>query len=360
MSKVKWKQTKVQFLLKDEISGRYYARFWRDGKAVWRTLKTDVFETAKYKLGQELKSFNAAKKVIRTVESGSATVEQLAKAYLNSVENKVDIKATTAHYYKQIVAAILENWPQLKTTKPRDISPADCQAWAKRFADRYSPTRYNNAVDVLRRIFQAGIDCGALYRNPAESLDKRTPGHKHLELPSSTEFAAVVKSVREAGAWCSVQCGDLIEFLAFSGCRINEARNIRWEHVQEDGIWIHGGDTGTKNRERRFVQFNPKLKALVEDLRKDPRFYRGEREGHVLAITECQKAIDAACKRLNVKRFTHHDLRHLFATRCIESGVDVPTVARWLGHKDGGALLMKTYSHLLQEHSKAMAAKLSF
>jgi hypothetical protein len=31
-----------------------------------------------------------------------------------------------------------------------------------------------------------------------------------------------------------------------------------------------------------------------------------------------------------------------------------------LGHKDGGALLMKTYSNLLQEHSQAMAAKLSF
>jgi len=35
-------------------------------------------------------------------------------------------------------------------------------------------------------------------------------------------------------------------------------------------------------------------------------------------------------------------LRHLFATRCIESGVDIPTVSRWLGHKDGGALAMKS------------------
>jgi integrase len=81
---------------------------------------------------------------------------------------------------------------------------------------------------------------------------------------------------------------------------------------------------------------------------------------YLLAVSECQKAIDAACKRLGVIRFTHHDLRHLFATRAIESGVDVPTVAGWLGHKDGGALLMKTYNHLLQEHSKAMAAKLNF
>jgi Phage integrase family len=44
-----------------------------------------------------------------------------------------------------------------------------------------------------------------------------------------------------------------------------------------------------------------------------------------------------------MKRITHHDLRHLFVTICIESGVDIPTVSRWLGHKDTGPLCMKTY-----------------
>jgi hypothetical protein len=29
-------------------------------------------------------------------------------------------------------------------------------------------------------------------------------------------------------------------------------------------------------------------------------------------------------------------------TRCIESGIDIPTVSRWLGHQDGGVLAMKT------------------
>jgi integrase len=53
-------------------------------------------------------------------------------------------------------------------------------------------------------------------------------------------------------------------------------------------------------------------------------------------------------------------LRHLFATRCIESGVDIPTVSRWLGHKDGGALAMKTYGHLRREHSIAQAQRVSF
>ena len=67
-----------------------------------------------------------------------------------------------------------------------------------------------------------------------------------------------------------------------------------------------------------------------------------------------------ACKEMGIPKLTHHDLRHLFATRCIESGVDIPTVSRWLGHKDGGALAMKTYGHLRNEHSQAMAQKVRF
>jgi hypothetical protein len=33
----------------------------------------------------------------------------------------------------------------------------------------------------------------------------------------------------------------------------------------------------------------------------------------------------------------------------------IPTVSRWLGRKDGGALAMKTYGHLRDEHSTKMA-----
>ena len=46
--------------------------------------------------------------------------------------------------------------------------------------------------------------------------------------------------------------------------------------------------------------------------------------------------------------------------RGIESGVDIPTIRRGLGHKDGGALAMKVYGHLREEHSFAMIKIVSF
>jgi integrase len=79
-----------------------------------------------------------------------------------------------------------------------------------------------------------------------------------------------------------------------------------------------------------------------------------------MLVHECQKAMDRAAGKVGMARITHHDLRHLFATRCIESGVDIPTVSRWLGHKDGGALAMRVYGHLRDQHSVEMAKRVSF
>lgn len=80
----------------------------------------------------------------------------------------------------------------------------------------------------------------------------------------------------------------------------------------------------------------------------------------VLRVRASQKAMDAAAAKSRITRITHHDLRHLFATACIEAGVDIPTVSRWLGHRDGGALAMRTGGHLRDEHSTAQAQKVSF
>jgi integrase len=102
----------------------------------------------------------------------------------------------------------------------------------------------------------------------------------------------------------------------------------------------------------------PEMRQLLERLREQ----RADEPAtaSVMPVHGCQGAINSACKKLGIPRFTHHDLRHLFATRCIESGVDIPTVSRWLGHKDGGALAMKVYGHLRDQHSVSMAQRVSF
>ena len=99
-------------------------------------------------------------------------------------------------------------------------------------------------------------------------------------------------------------------------------------------------------------------RALFERMRAE-RLHESK-DTNVFLVGECQNAIDRAARLVGMARITHHDLRHFFATIAIESGVDIPTVSRWLGHKDGGALAMKTYGHLRDEHSVSAAKKVSF
>lgn len=42
------------------------------------------------------------------------------------------------------------------------------------------------------------------------------------------------------------------------------------------------------------------------------------------------------------------------------SGINYMTIARWVGHKDGGVLIGKVYGHLSNEHAQAQAARLNF
>jgi integrase len=102
----------------------------------------------------------------------------------------------------------------------------------------------------------------------------------------------------------------------------------------------------------------PEMRQFLEQLRNE-RLTEGSTTP-VVEVRECQISMDRAAKTVGMTRITHHDLRHLFATRCIESGVDIPTVSRWLGHRDGGALAMKVYGHLRDQHSTAMAQKVTF
>jgi integrase len=228
-------------------------------------------------------------------------------------------------------------------------------------AKEYAATVYNNTVDTLRHVIEVAIERGAAFENPARHVSKRRVGLKQLLLPSQEQFHALVQSVQSADMGHSREYAELIRFLAFTGCRKGEAAQVKWADVdfERGSITVRGDpEHGTKNRDDRVVPMIPACRELLEELRAQ----RPEESPDelVMKVHDCQKAINRAVKELSIARFTHHDLRHLYATRCIESGVDIPTVARWLGHKDGGGLAMRVYGHLRIEHSQQMAQKVRF
>ena len=355
-----WEKTKVQNLVRHK-SGRYYARTFSNNKEVWKTLRTEHFSVAKARLAEFLREHREKQVAASNRSSAKMTFGDALAIHLQNLEDNVTIKQTTRHYWKQVFTSLLKNWPGLGEREVRRITKTDCAEWARRFRKVASSTRYNNTIAGLRHVFEVAIEAGIIYGNPAAKLERVPVRAKQLTLPSRAEFLQLVEAVERAGAWCSRDCADFLRGLAFTGCRKGEAAEMRWRDLDfAAGEIVVRGDpeTGTKNWTVRRVPMIPDALALFERM-------RGERAGEspneqVFRVNEAQKAIDNAARKLGIPRITHHDLRHLFATVGIEAGIDIPTVSRWLGHKDGGALAMKTYGHLRREHSVAQALKVSF
>jgi len=355
-----WTKTRKPNLLRHR-SGRYYARAYAGGKEVWQSLKTSHYSVAEAKLAEFLKEHRERISNNTDEVSAKMTLGEALKIHQQNQADDVTIKPSTRHYWNQIFVALLKSWPGLADLEIRRVSKTDCKKWARAFRKVASPTRYNNTISGLRHVFDVAKDAGVIYSNAVEHLERVPVRAKQLTLPSGEQFLQIVDAVENAGAWCSGDCADFVRGLAFTGLRKGEAGEVEWRDLDfEKGEIIVRGDpeTATKNWEVRRVPMIPDARALFDRMRtermKEPLSTK------VFRVGECQKALDRACKKVGAERITHHDLRHLFATRCIESGVDIPTVSRWLGHKDGGALAMKTYGHLRREHSIAQAQRVTF
>ena len=179
-----------------------------------------------------------------------------------------------------------------------------------------------------------------------------------------------------AGLKNGVQLSDLLKLLAYSGAREQEALRLRWPHIDFKNKKIHlgasvdfesalvvlgkGGDT--KTGAGREVQMNPQLEELLVAMLSRrapdsewlfPSPQRGEKD---IRAKNLRNTLHQAMTAAGNKDFGFHDCRHLFISYCIMEKVTLPTIVKWVGHKDGGKLIIKTYGHLLDEHLSAEAA----
>ena len=359
--KTLWQKTQYANLIRYDPSGTYYARIRIRGKLLRKSLETDLISVAKLRLGDLEKTERQAGENKDSVADGRMTVGQAMAILKERVGGDPSLKPRTREYYQQRIAALTKSWPELPQLELRRVTKADCLNWAARIGGKSSPTAFNHTVGILRAVIEIGVESGARYDNPARFVKRVSERPKKLELPDFTQFQKFVEEIEHSGSGFSKPCAALVRFLAYGGFRKLEASQISWADCdfKKGKIAVRGDpDTGTKNREIREVPMIPDMVQLLGRLREErPDAQPTE---PVMLVRECQKAMDRAAEAVGMKRITHHDLRHLFATRCIESGVDIPTVSRWLGHKDGGALAMKTYGHLRNEHSQAMAQKVKF
>jgi integrase len=360
-----WQNTPYTNLIRYKPSQVYFARFRVKGKLIRRSLKTNSISVAKLRLADLEKTEQQKAQSVNAVANGKMTFGDALAVFQSRFNADPAAKPRTKEYCSYRVSALLKSWPSLADKDVSRITNTECLEWSVRNASKNSSSSHNYTVSILRRVFAVAMESGARYDNPATAAKRvKQRTRKRIVLPEFGQFEELVKLVRGSGSGFAKPSSELVQFLAFGGFRIGEAKYVTWGDCDfKRGEIVVRGDPETGLKARQAGDF--RIVPMISDMRKLLERMRSERpeeteETPVMRVWECQKSIDRASKLLGIKRITHHDLRHLFATRCIESGVDIPTVSRWLGHKDGGALAMKTYGHLRNEHSQAMAQKVTF
>ena len=393
--KTTWERTSVQNLLRNRSSGNYYGR-WTitvngKSKQKWINLNTDVFSVAKLRVADEATKIEKLRGSSSAVVAGSGTVGDLMRVYEERSKANPDLKSATITSRLVALGKLRKTWPELDGMKPTQVTPRAVLDWVIRFKQEgtgylakgakkaqrgNSPSSVNRAIDTLKYVMDIALQRGAIHTNPltvkpedGSRLKKRVERTK-LSLPSFADVQRIFSQIENNGAkggW-GQEAADFCRFMTYSGARVGEVATVTWESVNWDAKTIHikGYKSQTSDRVIPLFADLEDLLKRVQDRRKrtaavavngEPVVEQSEQ---IFRIGEAQKSINTACASLGVARITHHDFRHLFATRCIEAGVDIPTISRWMGHADGGALAMKIYGHLQREHSDRMAAKVSF
>jgi integrase len=320
-------------------NGVYYARIKSGGKEIRRSLATTDRDTAKRELARlrEEQSY-----VDRS--QGKLSLRELCEQYIKTVQH---LKPATIAQKTLIVRRLQQDWPSGSLIQISKIKPSDAELWLSRYC--FGPSARNLHIACIKQVFAMALRDNMISRSPVAHLRSTKRATPIRKTPSFQEFEAIVSDIRaQAFNADAAESADFVEFLGLAGLGQAEAAAL----TQGDVDWDRETITTFRHKTKSgfAIPLYPQVKPLLLKRRQ-----RGSPNEAVFAIKNAKKAIAGACRRLKLPQYNHRSFRRMFITRAIELGVDVKVIAEWQGHKDGGKLILDTYSHVNPAHSRRMA-----
>ena len=322
-------------------TGQYFARVRFGGKLYRRALGTNDYQLARRKLSEFKNGLGRT-----DARAGNASFGAALDKYERTIGG---LSPSSQKDKRAIIGKLKSTWFGIDTLPLRLIKPSDAAAWLSRHCGDKGASYYNSVLTVIRDAFDLAVRDRIIVDSPAAHLKYRKRATPIRLTPTFEEFRSIVANIRaQTLNRDAEQSANFVEFLGLAGLGQAEVRALTRADVDLDA-----GQVITYRHKTRqgfaipiFPQLRPLVEKLCEGKAHNERLFKHD---------DAQKALANACRRLTLPAYSHRAFRRMFITRAIEKGIDVKVIAEWQGHKDGGKLILDTYSHVNASHSRRMA-----
>lgn len=294
---------------------------------------------------------------------------------------KNSLKQSTYLSYESYIRVHFK--PALGGLLLRDITPRLLQQYYnyKAESEGLAPKTIVNLNLFLHKALSFAVNEGYIQSNPAEAINLSRGMKPQIEILTRDEQVQLMRGSYQH------RYGVFVRLVLFTGLRLGELLGLRWEDVDFRSGVIHIRRTLNRlNKTKRpenpgantteiviqtpksqnSLRTVPLLPAVVTDLQawaavqKQDQLEAGANYvnsgyivtnpyGGFIEPRTFKKYYDQILGLSGLRHFTFHALRHTFASRAIEQGMDAKTLSMILGHYSV-SFTLDTYTHVLDQH----------
>ena len=305
------------------------------------------------------------------------TTQNLLTEWLETYQ-KEHIKARTYSRYQGLISRHIV--PTLGERSISEIGRREIQEFLTqqkkngnmRNGEKLSATSTNMMLSILNLAFEYACDMEYIEENPCVRVHRTKAETKRVEAFTVEEQRAIEREIDRSD---DRRLHGILLCL-YTGLRIGELLGLTWNDIDlergvikitktvyrekdENGNWQLCVDTPKTKASDRVIPLPEYITNMLrQDYETAPTPYVVEnKKGERMSIRSYQYIFEKLTERAGVRKLNFHALRHTFATRAIECGMDIKTVADIMGHQNA-SITLNRYAHCMLDHKIEMMQKL--
>jgi len=237
------------------------------------------------------------------------------------------------------------------------VSERDVRAFLRQASDRVGARRVNHYVEGIRRFFDWLVERGYAAHNPVAGIRKVREPKRIIPALTEEQLRALLRQPDRTG-FVGLRDYCFILLLLDTGLRLSEALSLKVDDIEGDGVVTV---LGKGSKERRVslsrtlqAQLRPYLRARhaaleAIDRPESPWVFPNDAGGRLSPrAIRMRMKLYADAAGIRGVRVSPHTLRHTYALHWVQSGGDVFTLQRTLGHSS--LAMTRRYVELCDDH----------